>query len=227
MGFGSIKYAFDKFLLSTDRHELSADDMPIAVEPQVFDVLALLISQRDQVVSRDELVETIWQGRIVSDAALSSRIRDARTALGDSGARQVYIRTLHGRGFRFVGEVTSDTATAPASPTELAPVADSPSIAVLPFKSLSEEDDQDYFVDGICEDIINDLSRLKWQFVIARNSTYTYMGTQTEAHIIAKELGVRYLLDGGIRRDGDRVRVMVELLDGEAANPIWTERFDR
>ena len=211
----------------TERRELCVDGVPVSVEPQVFDILAFLIEQRERVVSRDELIETIWQGRIISDAALSSRIRDVRTVLGDTGAQQAFIKTLHGRGFRFVGNLLAAEDVAPAVIPSPRHDTDRPSIAVLPFRSLGGDETQDYFVDGICDDIINDLSRLKWLFVIARNSTYSYKNAQTEAHEIARELGVRYLLDGAVRRYGDRVRVSVELLDCEADNPIWAERFDR
>lgn len=226
-GLCPIKYSFDKFVLNYDQRELTADGAPIGVEPQVFDLLALLIAHRERVVSRDELIETIWQGRFVSDAAVSSRIRDARAAIGDSGARQAYIKTLHGRGFRFVGKVITETASSTVKSVVPPPIDDRPSIAVLPFKNQSADEGQDYFVDGICEDIINDLSRLKWLFVIARNSTHPYKGSLLEPGTIGRELGVRYLLDGSIRRNGERVRITVKLLECNTANPIWIENFDR
>ncbi len=171
----------------------------MAVEPQVFDVLVHLIRHRDRVVSKDDLLASIWHGRIVSESALFSRINSARNAIGDTGERQHLIKTLPRKGLRFVGEVREDPIAAmPAAPPRQTPaqhpasadaatgaatrpsdpeiVPDKPSIAVLPFTNMSGDADQDYFVDGVTEDVITALSKWRWFLVIARNSTFAFKG---------------------------------------------------
>jgi TolB-like protein len=198
-------------------------------------------------VSKDELIEAIWQGRIVSEAALSSRISAARRALGDSGNDQSLIRTLHKRGFRFVGDVGEDGAAsavaaggrghsqqtpagdAPKQVPSAAPLPlpDKPSIAVLPFTNMSRDPEQEYFADGLTEDIITGLSRQRWFFVIARNSTFTYKGQAVDVRDVAAQLGVRYVLEGSVRRAANRVRVTCQLIDAANGNHLWAERYDR
>ncbi len=225
-----IRYAFGEYALDIDRRELSRNGAVFSVEPQVFDVCAYLIANRDYVVSRDELVTHVWQGRFISDAAISTRIRDLRTAVGDSGALQAVVKTYHGRGFRFIADVVSrdmhEKIVTDLSPD---PVREEskPSIAVLPFKNLGNNDDQDYFVDGVCDDIITALSRINWLFVIARNSTFSYKGQAVDIRSVSRELGVRYVLEGSVQRHDDRVRISVKLLNGETAAQIWAERYDR
>ena len=179
-------FQFDKFLLDTDRRELrSGNSVVIHVEPQVFDLLLHLAQNANRVVTKDELIERVWNGRAVSDAALNSRINAARRAIGDSGEKQAIIRTVQRRGFLLAADVTTRASSAAvATPrnarAEDAPpglaLPDKPSIAVLPFQNLSGDPAQDYFADGMVEDIITGLSRIKWLFVIARNSTFTYKG---------------------------------------------------
>jgi len=154
-----------------------------AVEPQVFDLLEFLIRNRDRVVSRDDLLAAVWNGRIVSESTLASRINAARTAIGDNGEDQRLIRTVLRKGIRFVGTVREEqkpgvatTGVAAKQPRFALPLPDRPSIAVLPFSNMSGDAEQDYFADGISEDIITGLSKLRWFFVIARNSSFTYEG---------------------------------------------------
>ena len=170
-------YHFSEFVLDTNRRELRRGNGHIAIEPQVFDLLEFLIRSRERVVSRDDLLAAVWRGRIVSDATLSSRVNAARAAIGDNGEDQRLIRTLPRKGVRFVGEVreTSDpppTVSEAAKPVDL----EGPSIAVLPFTNMSGDPEQDFFADGMAEDIITALSRYPSLFVIARNSSFTYNG---------------------------------------------------
>ena len=196
------------------------------VEPQVFSLLACLIENRDRVVTKDEVIEMVWDGRIVSDGTLNSRINLARKAVGDDGKAQAVIKTFPRRGFRFVAEVVevgkSKTMT-PANPA----VADRPSIAVMPFANLSGDPEQEYFSDGIAEDIITTLSRFSWLMVIARGSTFTYKGKATDVRQIAEEQGVRYVLEGSVRKAHNRVRISVQLVDGINGNDLWAETYDR
>ena len=161
-----MQYRFDDYALDVTRRELRRGTELIAVEPQVFDLLDHLIRYRDRVVSKDDLIATVWNGRIVSESALTSRINSARTAVGDTGEEQRLIKTLRSKGFRFVGVVSEEqTVPAAAVPTEhaVAPLAlaDQPSIAVLPFVNMSGDPAQDYFADGMTEEIITALARFK------------------------------------------------------------------
>jgi TolB-like protein len=231
----SLQYVFERFVLDPERRELRRGVDLIAVEPQVFDLLAYLISHRERVVSKDDLLAAIWHGRIVSESALTTRINSARTALGDNGASQRLIKTTRGRGFRFVGDVCEEEASATTGPaigpddrlTTRSSLSDQPSIAVLPFMNLSGDPEQDYFADGITEEIITALARFKSLFVIASTSSFTYRGRLVDIKQVARELDVRYVLEGTIRKVGERVRITSQLIVVETGTQIWTERFDR
>lgn len=225
---------FRDHLLDTDRRELSREQVPVAVEPQVFDLVVHLMENRDRVVSKDELIDKIWHGRSVSESTLTSRINAARKAIGDSGANQALIRTIARKGFRFVGAVQTQRGAALPEPGRVAqaPVAalalpDRPAIAVLPFTNMSGDREQDYFSDGISEDIITALSKLRWFFVVARNSSFVYKGRAVHMHEVARELGVRYVLEGSVRRSGDRLRISAQLNDVSTGSHLWAERYDR
>ena len=201
-------------MLDTERRELHCGSAPVAVEPQVFDLLVYLMQNRDRVVSKDDLIASVWRGRIVSDSTLVSRINAARRAVGDNGEDQRLIRTVQRRGIRFVGAVriqpvADAPADAPPAETPLrapTPRWHRPAIAVLSFVNASGEPEQEYFSDGITEDIITALSRLRWLFVIARNSSFGCKGKSASMRQIGEELGVGYLVEGSVRKSGDRVR---------------------
>jgi len=222
-------HRFLEFALDTNFRDLRQSGCAIAVEPQVFDLLVYLIDNRDRVVTRDELFETIWRGRIVSEATLSSRIKAARQAVGDTGKDQKVIQTLPRRGFRFVAEVEGAAEPSTSGGIDrIEPTRSSqPSIAVLPFQNLSPDPDAEFFADGMTEDVINAISKFRWLFVIARGTMFTYKGKPTPTADVASELGVRYVLEGSIRKVGQRVRISAQLLDTEPGNHLWTERFDR
>ena len=222
-----MRYLFEDIALDTDRRELRRGTRLVAVEPQVFDLLIHLIRHRDRVVGKDDLIAAIWGGRAISESALFNRINAARSAIGDSGDRQRLIKTLPRRGLRFVGAVHEDPA--PAEPDADRPAlaaSDKPSIAVLPFANLSGDPEQDYFADGIVEDITTALSRNRAFFVIARNSSFTYKGRPVDTKQVARELGVRYVLEGSVRRSGDRVRVTGQFIEAETGRHLWADRFD-
>jgi TolB-like protein/cytochrome c-type biogenesis protein CcmH/NrfG len=229
-----VQFLFRDHLLDTDLRELSREQVPVAVEPQVFDLVVHLMQNRDRVVSKDELIDKIWHGRSVSESTLTSRINAARKAIGDSGASQALIRTIARKGFRFVGDVEAKGGelapehgrTAWASRAALA-LPERPAIAVLPFTNMSGEAEQDYFSDGISEDIITALSKLRWFFVVARNSSFVYKGRAVHIREVARELGVRYVVEGSVRRSGDRVRISAQLNDVSTGSHLWAERYDR
>ena len=221
-------YRFLQFELNVDLLELRQAGDPVAIEPQVFDLLRYLIKNRERLVTRDELFEYVWQGRIVSDATLSSRVKAARQAVGDTGKEQQVIQTLPRRGFRFVAQLQSeqDTASELSAPDGLS-LPNKPSIAILPFSNLSSNPEQDYFVDGMTEDIITALARLRWLFVIARNTSFTYKDRAVDITQVGRDLGVRYVLEGSVRKAGSRIRVTAQLIEADTGNHIWADRYDR
>jgi TolB-like protein len=230
-----VEFVFGNQALDPERRELRRRGELIPLEPQVFDLLVYLVRNRDRVVSKDELVTAIWGGRIVSESTLTTRINAARTAVGDSGEGQRLIRTLPRKGFRFVGVVREGQKL--AAPVDARPLAaepraaalallDKPSIAVLPFANLSGDPEQEYFADGMVEEIITALSRIGGLFVIARNSTFTYKGRAVAVQQVGRELGVRYVLEGSVRKGRHRVRIAAQLIDAATDAHLWADRFD-
>ncbi len=229
-----MQFVFADHVLDTARRELRCGTRPVALEPQVFDLLTYLVQNRERVVSKDDLIASVWGGRVVSDSTLTSRINAARKAVGDSGQSQKLIRTIARKGLRFVGEVQTQPdgadagLTAGSEPSSAAlPLPDRPAIAVLPFINMSDDPEQEYFSDGISEDIITALSKLRWFFVIGRNSSFIYKGKSVPLRQIAGELGIRYVVDGSIRKAGDRVRITAQLNDAVTGSQLWAERYDR
>jgi TolB-like protein/Tfp pilus assembly protein PilF len=219
-------YRFDTFELDTDRYELRQSGASVSLEPQVFALIAYLIANRDRMVSKDELIEKVWNGRLVSDSAISSRIKKARQALGDDGKSQRLILTVHGQGFRFIGKLAGGAQ--PASQTPQAASASSrPCIAVLPFVNLSEDAEQEYFSDAITQDLITNLSKHRWLSVVARNSAFAYKDRPPQIQQLVRELGVSYVVEGSVRRAGDRIRATVQLIDATTEQQIWSDRYDR
>jgi TolB-like protein len=201
----------------------------VPIEPQVFDLLVHLIRNRTRVVSKDELLQSVWHGRIVSDSALANRINAARIAVGDDGQTQRFIRTLPRKGFRFVGEVAEKPPEARSSlqaPAKLA-LPDQPSVVVLPFADMSAAQNEGHFADGITEDLITELARIRWLFVIARNSAFVYKNRVVDVKQVCRDLGVRYVLEGSVRRSGKRFRINAQLVDATTGVHQWAERFDR
>ena len=226
-----MRYLFEEYAFDTARRELCRGPDVIPVTPQVFDLLAYLIRHRERVVTKDDLVGAIWNGRIVSDAALTTRLNAARCAIGDSGEEQRLIKTLPRKGFRFVGQVREARETAgpnPGDAPESAPaVPDRASIAVLPFENMSGDPEQEYFADGMVEEIITALSRFKWMFVIARNSSFTFKRKAVDIKEVGRRLGVRYVLEGAVRKASGKVRITCRLIEAATGTHIWADRFER
>jgi TolB-like protein len=230
-----LRYLFEEYAFDTDRRELHRGKGGIRLAPQVFDLLYYLIRNRERVVSKEELTNAIWNGRAVTDAALTTRLRVVRSAIGDSGEDQRLIKTLPRKGWRFVGLVREAqgpvggavVAERPVEPSRPGPaLPDKPSIAVLPFQNMSGDVEQEYFADGVVDDIITGLSRSKSLFVIARSSSFTYKGKTVDIKRVGSELGVRYVLEGSVRKAGDRVRITGQLVDAATGNPIWADRYE-
>lgn len=302
-----MRFVFENFVLDVNKHELRRDGELIAVEPQVFSLLIHLITQRERVVSKNELIEVIWEGRFVSDSVVSSRIKSARKVLGDDGRTQSYIKTTHGTGFRFVApveEVTTQDAPSP-SPAEISSIAPEPandsatpsvqtptvdashtlrlskpailglaaaaailaalfywnmrppideigvetdnvaqvftnavnetspeipraaSIAVLPFDDFSQAGDQEYFADGISEELLNALAQVDGLRVTSRTSSFAFKGRDASAGEIAQALGVRHVLEGSVRKAGTTLRITAQLIDAQNDVHLWSNTYDR
>lgn len=226
-------YSFENYVLDTDRRELKRGSELLALEPQVFDLLVYLVQNRERVVSKDDLNSTIWGGRIVSESALSTRINAVRKVVGDTGERQRLVRTIARKGYRFVGDVqqeqqgtTSIGNVIVEVPNAALALPNRPSIVVLPFSNLSGDPEQEYFADGMVEEIITALSRMRGLFVIARNSSFTYKGRAVDVKQVGRELGVRYALAGSVRRAANRVRITGQLIDASTGMHLWADRFE-
>ncbi|MHC8395421.1 winged helix-turn-helix domain-containing protein [Pseudomonas sp. LB3P93] len=232
-----MPFVFEDYVLDQERRELTLRGQVVAIGPQVFDLLLLLVSNRDRVVSKDDLLNAVWSGRIVSESTITSHINAVRKAIGDTGEEQRLVRTVARKGYRFVGEIkVAETGDAgidertpiDPNPSPAAPLVlpEKPSITVLPFHNLSGDPEQDYFADGMVEDIIAALSRIRWLFVIARNSSFTYKGRAVDVKGVGQELGVRYVLEGSVRKSGNKVRITGQLIDVTSGTHIWAERFE-
>jgi TolB-like protein/Tfp pilus assembly protein PilF len=242
-------YRFNDYILDTESQELSKNGMLLHSEPQVIALLTLLVQNSSRLVTKDEINKAVWNGRIVSEAALSSRIKSLRHLLGDTGRKQQYVRTVHKRGFRFVADVApvernNNTAqaatTAPAlvyntaavpdvlqtTPAEAADIK-KPVVAVLPFTNWSGDTGQDYFADAITADIITHLSKHRWLQVIARNTMLGYKGMNVDVRELADKLGVVYVVEGSVQRAGNRFRVASHLMEAKTCHHIWADRYDR
>jgi TolB-like protein len=246
-----MRFLFGDCSLDPTRRELWRGGEAIHVEPQVFDLLLHLVRNRDQVISKDEMLAAVWGGRIVSESTLSTRINAARRAIGDSGEQQGLIRTVPRRGLRFVADVreeanqTSEPGAAgisPAQPAESTEEASKlsardgvgplefrgkPTVAVLPLDNMSGDPEQDYFSDGITEDIITLLSKNRSLLVIARNSVFAFKGRGSDVRLIGRELGADYVVEGGVRKLGQQLRITVHLIETQGGRLVWAEQYDR
>jgi len=226
-------YRFNQFSLDTEQYRLFLSDSPIAIEPLAFDLLVYLIEHRERVVSREELLDKLWKGKVVTDAALGARLKDARQAVQDSGKKQGVIKTLHGRGYQFIAEISEHndrpvaTTTGSGSGYENSALTEKLSIAVLPFNNLSNNPEQDYICDCIAEDIIASLCCYREMFVIDHHSTLEFRDVGTDAVLFAKELGVEYLTKGSIRQSKDQIRISVQLIEAATGKAVWADRIDR
>jgi TolB-like protein len=196
---------------------------PIVIGSRALDILGVLVERPGDLVSRAEIMEAVWPGTAVEDSNLNVQVAALRRILDDGRAGGSCIQTVPGRGYRFVAPVTRVERAAPA-PSVVPPRLP---IVVLPFTNLSNNPEQQYFADGITEDLTTDLSRIPDMFVISRNTAFTYRDKPVNTKQIGRELGVRYVLEGSVRRSGNQVRVTAQLIDAETDAHLWAERLDR
>jgi TolB-like protein/Tfp pilus assembly protein PilF len=223
-------YEFGPFRLDVGAKILFRGAEPIVLGERVIALLRLLLERAGTPVSKDALIEAAWPGLAIEDSNLTVQIAALRRAFDEAAGGAGWIETLPRRGYRYVGPAVATQRTpaeehAQASPT--LPLPDKPSVAVLPFSNLSGDSEQEYFADGMVEDIIAGLSRIKGLFVVARNSTFTYKNYAIDVKRVGRELGVRYLLQGSLRKDGSRVRISAQMIEAETGGHIWAERYDR
>jgi TolB-like protein len=229
-------YILGPFRLDAETNTLFRGSEPVSLGQRAVALLRVLVEQRGIPVSKDALMEAAWAGLTVEESNLATQIAALRRVFGEELGGENWIETFPRRGYRFVGPVSiegkGDVDTASQSPN-LAVAAgssnptlpDRPSIAVLPFRNISADPEQEYFADGMAEEIITALSRVQSLFVIARNSSFTYKGRAVDVKQVARELGVRYMLEGSVRT-GNRVRFTAQLIDATTGGHIWADRFD-
>jgi adenylate cyclase len=229
-------FRFEGYTLDIARHSLRAGDRQVALRRKNFELLRYLVENADRLVTKEELLKAIWPNVVVTDESLTRCVSEVRQAIRDS--RQTIIVTVPRCGYRFTAPVVRLAATAAAPYVAPAPQGgggqggvgpsfDRPSVAVLPFASLSGDPQQDYFGNGIAEDITTELSRFSELVVIARNSAFQYKGKAVDVRQVGRELGARYVLEGSVRRSADRVRIAAQLIDAATGTHRWAERYDR
>jgi adenylate cyclase len=231
---------FEGFTLDLDRLCLDGPTGQANLRRKSFEVLRHLVERAGRVVTKEELIAAVWPDVTVGDESLTQCVSEVRRALGDRGQR--IIKTIARRGYLVdvpisAGDVAaepppvSSQKSAPAEPLSLIapplPLLDRPSIAVLPFANMSGDPEQEYFADGMVDDLLSALSRIRWLFVIARQSSFSYKGRAVEVKRIARELGVRYIVEGSVRKSSTRVRIAAQLIDAETDAHIWADRYDR
>jgi TolB-like protein/tetratricopeptide (TPR) repeat protein len=225
---------FDRFVLDLTRGCLRVGACDIHLSPKAFEVLRHLAKHGGRLAPKEELLATVWPNVIVSDDSLVQCIRELRQKLADEEHR--LIKTVPRRGYLLDVEISADTvmvqppramkASADIGVATALSLTDRPSIAVLPFNNLSGDPEQEYLADGVVEDIITELSRFRELFVIARNSSFAYKGKAVDVRLVGRELGIRYVLEGSVRRAGDRIRVAAQLIEAENGGHLWAEKYE-
>jgi adenylate cyclase len=220
------------FRLDTQDDLLFRGAEPVTLGRRAIALLRALVERPGALVSKDALIEAAWTGQAVEESNLTVQIAALRRVLGEAPGGDRWIETMPRRGYRFVGPVVTEpqrgVTVVPAQVDTMRDLAlpDKPSIAVLPFQNMSGDPEQEYFVDGMVEEIITALSRIRWLFVIARNSSFFYKGRSPDMRQVRRELGIRYVLEGSVRKAGRRVRITAQLIDAVTGAHLWADRFD-
>lgn len=228
-------YRFDDFELDFSRMQLRRSGDEIAVEPRPFSLLCLLVQNHDRLISKDEVIEHVWNGRVVSEAAVSTAVKTARRALDDDGDAQTYIRTVPKRGYRFVGSVRLGAAASPAEPlvperepadrSALTSLGRKPSVAIVPFRTISDAGTGATIAEALPSELISSLSRLRWLTVLARGSTFRFRNAAYDLTGVRDLLSAAYCVSGDVECDGPNLAINVELADTDSQAVIWSDRF--
>lgn len=267
-GNSNMIYKFNDFVFDENNFIAHKGDTELSIEPLVFDLAIYLLKNKERVVTRTEILDQIWKGRTVSDSTLSNHIKTLRAVLGDDGKKQLCVKTVHGRGYQFIADVTQVSANTPPNDISIKQTNDNTlwrypwrfsllvltflsmsylaihlisqkskepeidqkfdkSIAVLAFRDMSVLKNQNYFAEGISEEILNLLAKIKELKVISRTSSFSYQGKEKDITIIGRELNVRYLIEGSVRKQGDDIRITVQLIDALDGSHVWSEVYDK
>jgi len=223
----SSEVRFGRFRLNLRQRALSRDGTLVRLSGRPLDILCVLASARGDVVTKDDLMARIWPGQIVEENAIQVQVSTLRKVLDDGRSGHPHIITVPSRGYRLVTLQQNATAEPSEADNDQRLIVPGTSIAVLPFQNMSGDPEQEYFADGIVEDIITGLARIKWFFVIARNSSFIFRGKAADVKQVGRDLGVRYVLEGSVRKSGNRARITAQLIDAQTGIHIWAERYDR
>ena len=224
---GAQSISFGRFRLDLGMRELRRDGEPLQLHGRALDILCALATARGEVVGKDDLMARLWPGRIVEEGNIHVHVSALRKALGERNDGHSYIVTVPGRGYRLAGLAEREViGSKELSRQRILPLPDKPSIAVLPFANLSGDPEQEYFADGMVEEIIIALSRIRWLFVISHSSTTTYKRQPVDLKQVGRELGVRYVLEGSVRRGAGRLRISAQLIEAESGVHLWADHFD-
>ena len=260
MSYSNVIYKFNTIELDTTSYQLKVDGVEQSVEPQVFNLIVYLIENKDKIISREEILDSIWKDRVVSDSSINNHIKSARKVLQDDGHKQAVIKTVHSRGYQFIAEceVLDDEITEVKSgvtvqshsikyllllatliviiiviwQVRLNPTNNQPekitdnSIAVLAFADLSPDSDQDYFAQGISEELLNLFTRIPDLKVASRTSSFSFKNKDVRLESIGKELKVKYIMEGSVRKSGDKLRVTAQLIRVDDGSHVWSETYD-
>lgn len=225
-------YQFDEFELDTNNFSVAKLGEAIALEPQVFDLLSYMVTNSRRVLSRDELVEQVWPGKIICDTTLSGHIKSARKVLGDSGQNQFFIKTIHGRGYQFTAAVSPAKSSKSDSQDEREMngqcfISKGPLVAVLPFSNMSSDPNQQFFAEGMSEDITTELARFSDIQVLASHSAMQFKDITGASDYFREKRNMNYIVEGKVRRSVDGIRINVQLIDASTSHTLWAEKYDR
>jgi adenylate cyclase len=222
-------WRFEDFELDPSAYRLRHKDRIVRLERIPFELLCLLVEHRGELVTREEILERVWGKGVFVDSenSINTAVRKIRRALNDDADAPRFIVTVPARGYRFVASIHDTAVGALSTHSPPLPLPDKPSIAVLPFTNLSGDRDLEYFSDGLTDDLITALARLPGLFVIARSSVFTYKGTAAKVQDVGRELGLRYVLEGSVRRADNRLRITAQLVDAASGAHLWAESYDR
>ncbi|WP_434053816.1 MAG: winged helix-turn-helix domain-containing protein [Roseibium sp.] len=228
-----MTYKFGAYELDREQFELRKNGAPVAVEPQVLTLLLLLVENAHRVVTRDEIIQTVWNGRFISEAAVASRISQARSTLGDDGKKQLFIKTIHRRGLRFVADLAEGSIEPEfqknidlATGLWAKPAQDAPRLVVIPFRDFTTEPASDFFAETLTEEITTALSRCSDITVIAKTSAFAIGGTDVQLEEISERLGLKYAVEGSVQKSTETIRVNYRIIDLRSGEYLWTDRFE-
>jgi len=219
--------SFGPFLLDVRRRQLRCGEVPVLVGRLELNILCVLAEAQGEVVTKDEMFAKVWPGRVVEDNAIHVHISALRKALDQADNAQTYVVTVPSRGYRLVGIEPRITLHKNDTENKISSAVPGTSIVVMPFQNLSDEKEYEYFADGMVEDLVTGLSRIKSIFVIARDSSFIYKGKSVDVKQVGRELGVRYVVEGSVRKAGDHFHVAVQLIEAQTGAHLWAESYDR